>query len=228
MRNAARCLINPISQGEIMNLVIRNENADDYRIVEELTREAFWDVHVPGCNEHFCLHNIRTSPDFIPELDFVALIEGQIVGHILYSRANIKDQQGTLQEVLCFGPISVLPRLQKQGIGGALINHTVRVAKTMEYPAICIYGDPRYYGRFGFRCAEKYEIKTSDGKFAFALMALELKPNALSHVSGRFIESAYFEVDEKEFEEYESTFPYKEKIETDSQREFSILASLRY
>jgi putative acetyltransferase len=211
-----------------MNIVIRNENADDYRIVEELTREAFWNIHVPGCAEHFCLHNLRTSPDFMPELDFVAVKEGQIVGHILYSRAYIKDPQGAGKEVLCFGPLSVSPGLQKQGIGSALINHSVSVAKTMEYPAICIYGDPRYYGRFGFRCAEKHEIKTSDNKFAFALLALELKPHALSHISGRFIESAYFEVDEKKFMEYESTFPYKEKTETDSQREFSILASLRY
>jgi putative acetyltransferase len=211
-----------------MNIVIRNENADDYRIVEELTREAFWNLYVPGCNEHFCLHNLRTSPDFIPELAFVAIKEGQIVGHILYSRANIIDQQGTGKKVLCFGPVSVLPGLQKQGIGSALINHSISVAKTMEYPAICIYGDPRYYGRFGFRCAEKYEIKTSDSKFAFALLALELKPNALCNISGRFIESAYFEVNEKKFLEYESTFPYKEKFETDSQRVFSILASLRY
>jgi len=59
-----------------------------------------------------------------------------------------------------------------------------------------IYGDPRYYCRFGFRCAEKYDIKTADGKFAYALLALELQPGALNNMPGRFIESATFEVDD--------------------------------
>ena len=98
----------------------------------------------------------------------------------------------------------------------------------MGYPAIFIYADPRYYCRFGFRCAEKYDIKTADGKFAIALLALELRPNALNHMPGRFIESTTYEVDEKKLEEFDSTFPYKEKTETDSQREFRFLASLRY
>jgi putative acetyltransferase len=211
-----------------MELVIRHENENDYRTVEELTREAFWNIHVPGCDEHFCLHNLRNSPDYIPELDYVALDEGKIVGHILYSRAAIVDPQGIKKEVLCFGPISVWPVLQKKGIGSALINHSISAAKTMPYPAICIYGDPRYYGRFGFRCAEKFEIKTSDDKYAFALMALELKPNALSNISGRFIESPAFYADESEFIKFDSTFPYREKTETDSQREFGVMVSLRY
>ena len=211
-----------------MELSIRKENENDYRIVEELTREAFWDVHVPGCNEHFCLHNLRNSADFIPELDFVAVKEGQIVGHIVYSRAIIKTPQGTEKEVLCFGPVSVLPALQKQGIGGALINLSLKIARTMGYPAVCIYGDPRYYARFGFRCAEKYEIKTFDGKYAFALLALELKPGALSNLAGRFVESAAFEVDESKFAEFEKTFPHKETLERDSQLEFKVMVALRY
>ena len=98
----------------------------------------------------------------------------------------------------------------------------------MGFSAICIYGDPRYYSRFGFRCAEKYEIKTADGKFAFALQVLELQRNALANVPGWIIESAAFEVDENEFTKYDATFPFKEKSETDSQQEFRLLASLRY
>lgn len=211
-----------------MELVIRHEKESDYRIVEELTREAFWNIHVPGCDEHFCLHNLRNSPDFIPALDYVALDGGQIVGHILYSRATIVDSQGRQKEVLCFGPVSVLPSLQKMGIGSALIHHSIGAAKATKYPAICIYGDPRYYGRFGFRCAERYEIKTSDDKYAFALMALELKPNALSNISGRFIESPAFYHKESEFVEFDSTFAKKEKAETDSQREFGLMVTLRY
>jgi len=211
-----------------MNMIIRNEKEEDYRAVEELTREAFWNLYVPGCNEHFILHNLRNSRDFIPELDFVAEKGGQIVGNIVYSRGIIMDEQGAEKEVLCFGPVSVSPAFQKQGIGSSLIIHTINVARVMDYPAIFIYGDPRYYSRFGFRCAEKYDIKTADGKFAVALLALELKQGMLNNIPGRFIESPAFEADENKFAEYEAKFPHKEKAETDSQREFRLLVSLRY
>ena len=210
------------------NLAIRNENENDYRTVEEMVREAFWNLYVPGCNEHFILHNLRNSSDFIPELDFVAEKEGQIVGQIVYSRGRLKYTQSAEIEVISFGPVSVLPAFQKQGIGSALITHTINFAREMGFPAICIYGDPRYYSRFGFRCAEKYEIKTADDKFAVALQVLELQRGALNNKPGKFIESAAFEVDGDEFAQYDSAFPFKEKAETDSQREFRFLASLRY
>jgi len=211
-----------------INLTIRNEEKKDYRNVEQLVREAFWNVYVPGCNEHYMLHNLRTSDDFIPELDFIAEKEGQIVGQIAYSRGTIKGKGAEDKEVITFGPVSVLPAFQKRGIGSALIIRTINLARDMGYSAICIYGDPRYYSRFGFRCAEKYEIKTADDKFAVSLQVLELRQGVLNNVSGRFIETAAFAVDETELAQYDATFPFKEKRETDSQREFRLLASLRY
>jgi putative acetyltransferase len=194
-----------------INLIIRNERKEDYKSVEQLIREAFWNLYVPGCNEHFVLHNLRNSNDFIPELDFLAEKEGQIVGQIAYSRGIIKSRQGEEREVITFGPVSVLPALQKRGIGSALIIHTVNLARYMGYPVICIYGDPRYYSRFGFRCAEKYGIRTADDKFAVALQVLELKQGALNNMSGKFIESVAFAVDETKFAQYDATFPFKEK-----------------
>jgi putative acetyltransferase len=211
-----------------MGIIIKNERRKDNRIVEELTREAFWNLYVPGCSEHFIVHNLRKSADFIPELDCIAEKEGRIVGHIVYSRGKIKGKQGAEKEVISFGPVSVLPVFQKQGIGSALINHTISIARDMRYPAICIYGDPRYYSRFGFRCGEKYDIKTADDKFAVALLVLELKQGALNNIPGRFIESTAFEVDDNKFAEYDAAFPFKEKTETESQREFRVMASLRY
>lgn len=211
-----------------ISLIIRNEQEEDYRTVEQLVREAFWNLYVPGCNEHFVLHNLRKSNDFVPELDFVAEEEGQIVGQIAYTRGIIKGKGAEETQVISFGPLGVLPAFQKQGIGSALITHTIALARDMDYPAICIYGDPRYYSRFGFRCAEKYDIKTADDKFAIALQVLELRQGALSNVSGSFIESAAFTVDESGFAQYDAAFPPKEKKETESQREFELLASLRY
>jgi putative acetyltransferase len=200
------------------NFSIRKEREADYRNVEQLVREAFWNLYVPGCDEHFILHNLRHSQDFIPELDFVAEKEGQIVGQIVYSRGSIKDEHDEEKEVITFGPVSVLPAFQRQGIGSALITHTVGLARDMGYRAICIYGNPRYYNRFGFGCAEKYDIKTRDGKFAVALLVLELKQGALSGTPGRFIESNAFEVDQSEFARYDSTFLLRARKAPDSQR----------
>jgi len=56
-----------------IGLLIRKECENDYRQVEELTREAFWNLHVPGCDEHYLVHVMRSHSDFIPELDFVAI-----------------------------------------------------------------------------------------------------------------------------------------------------------
>lgn len=211
-----------------MNVILRNELEGDYRAVEGVVREAFWNLYVPGCVEHFILHNLRKSGDFIPELDFVAEKGGQIIGQIVYSRGVIRDKEGGNIKVISFGPVSVLSAFQKQGIGSLLITHTINLARNMGFLAICIYGDPRYYSRFGFRCGEKYEIKTSDGKFAVALQVLELQQGVLDNKPGRFIESDAFKVDENEFAKYDATFPFKEKAETDSQREFRLLSSLRY
>ncbi len=211
-----------------MDVTIRNEIEADYSIVEGLVRAAFWNLYVPGCSEHLAMHNLRRSGDFIPELDFVAEKEGQIVGQIAYSRGLIRDSEGSEKKVISFGPVSVLPALQRRGIGTALIVHSVNLARNLGYPAICIYGDPRYYSRFGFRCGEKYEIKTADDKFAVALLVLELKHGVLNNMAGRFIESAAFEVDANELAKYDAAFPRWEKAETESQREFTLLASLRY
>lgn len=212
----------------INDLLIRNEREEDYRKVEELVREAFWNLYVPGCDEHFILHNLRNSSGFVPQLDFVAERAGQIVGQIAYTRGTIECECGESKEVVGFGPVSVSPVSQRQGIGSALIIHTIGLARKIGYPAICIYGDPRYYSRLGFRCAEKYEIKTPDYKYAVALQVLELKQGALSNVCGRFVDGIDLTVDEAKFAQYDATFPFKDKKEADSQREFRLLSSLRY
>jgi putative acetyltransferase len=209
-------------------LIIRNEREDEFRAVEELTREAFWNRYVPGCNEHFCLHQLRSTADFIPELDLVAELNGELIGNIIYTHAKIIDAQGQTHPVACFGPVSILPSLQSRGYGASLIKYSLDKAISLGFKAVCIYGNPRYYHRFGFRCAEKYDIASSEGKYAVALMALELVPSALKDISGRFVESPYFQVDENEFQKYEQGFPPKEKAVTEGQTEFKILCSLVY
>ena len=212
----------------IDKLNIRLEKPEDYRTVEELTREAFWNVYVPGCTEHFMIHNLRDQKEFIKELDLVAELDGEIVGHIAYTLGAIVTDTEEAFEVVCFGPVSVHPDYKKNGIGSALIRYSLEKAKKLGYQAVCIFGDPRYYSRFGFHCGEKYEIKTEDGKDAVSMQLLELIPGVLEGIQGRFIESSGFEVNDEEFEAFERTFPPKEKKEEESQIDFRVLVNLRF
>ncbi len=203
-----------------MDIFIRPEESKDYRIVEELTREAFWNLHVPGCNEHLLAHNLRSCGAFVSELDFVAESGGEVAGNIMYCRSKVIREDGTEHEVLTFGPVSVWPKLQSKGIGAALIRHSLTVAADMGFTAVLIYGDPAYYVRFGFKPAQAYDIRTAHGRFHQALQALELVPGALNGISGRFCEDEAYNVDDAELEAFDATFTPKEKFVTESQKKF--------
>lgn len=200
-----------------MNFTIRPETEKDYREVENLTREAFWDVYKPGCSEHFILHKMRSVPAFVVQLDFVALDAGELVGNIVYTKAKVVDSKNRSHEVLTLGPVGVLPSYQGKGVGSLLIEHTLKLAKEMGYKAVFLFGNPAYYSRFGFQNAETYGVQTSDGQNFDAFMALELYSGSLEGITGKLMDDPVFEVEEKAFEEYEKRFPYKEKHKTDTQ-----------
>ncbi|WP_244648293.1 GNAT family N-acetyltransferase [Ruminiclostridium herbifermentans] len=192
-----------------LEAILRKEQPEDYRIVEELTKEAFWNQNMPGCDEHYLLHIMRSAPCFIKDLDYVAEIDGKIVGNIVYTKATILDDSGKHHEVLSFGPVSVLPEYQGMGIGSKLIEHTKAIAKELGYNAILIYGDPDYYCRFGFVQAESFKIGTADNMYAPPLQALELIPGSLSNIKGRFFEDAVYHIDPAAAKEFDKTFPQK-------------------
>lgn len=200
-----------------MNIHIRKATEDDFRPTEHLTREAFWNIYKPGCDEHLVLHNIRKRECHIGELDLVAVSENQTVGHIISTRAVIVDSQRISHEVLCVGPVSVLPEIQNSGIGSALIQTSIETAERLGYKAMILYGNPYYYHRFGFRNAQEYGITTSDGQNFDPFMALELLPNGLDGIHGCFFEDEAFRTDPYELDEFEKQFPLREKIVTDTQ-----------
>lgn len=209
-------------------IILRNETPEDYRAVEELTREAFWNQYIPGCDEHYLVHLMRSAEAFVPELDFVAELDGQIVGHIVYADAMVVDDGEHCHRVLSFGPLSVLPSLQGKGIGSLLVEHTKRIATILGYKAILIYGDPNYYQKFGFVPAESLSIGTCDDRYADALQALELYPGALEEVSGRFCADSVYDLDLSAAAEFDLEFAPKEKLEgLPSQKRFQELLQLR-
>ncbi len=202
-----------------MEIKLRREEEQDCRSVEVLIREAFWNVYQPGTNDHYLVHQLRHKPQFIYELNFVATHKDRIVGSIVYVEASICSN-GQNYPVVTFGPIGVLPKYQKQGIAGKLIAHTAQLARDMGYKAICIYGDPTYYTRHGFKVSKEYNIANADGKFPATLLILELYPNSLNAIQGRYIQADVYDINENEFEEFDKSFPKKLKAVTSSQERF--------
>lgn len=200
-----------------MDILIRLEEENDFRNVEHITREAFWDVYRPGCCEHLVVHKIRKVPAFIKELSYVACEDDKVVGNIIYSRAKVVNQENKEFEVLCMGPLGVLPSCQGKGIGSLLMNYTIQKAKEQGFKAIIIFGNPDYYRRFGFVNAEKYGIQTSSGENFDAFMALEQFDGALDGINGKFYDDKVFDVKDEELEVFDKGFPYKEKHVTDTQ-----------
>ena len=200
------------------DLIFRREAESDRRAVEELTRDAFWDVFKPGCDEHYLLHIFRGHPDFIDELNTVAVRDGEIVGHIAYSRAAIVQPDGTRFPLVMFGPLSVRPGVQKTGVGSALLRYTLARARGLGFAAVAVCGHPDYYPRFGFRPARAFGITDQEGQSPDYLMALELREGALENVSGVLAESpVFFSLSPEEVDAFAATFPPREKHVLDTQ-----------
>ena len=106
-------------------MTIRLEEKKDWREVENLTREAFWNVYKPGCLEHYVLNRYRSNPDFIPELDYVMEEDGKIIGHVMFSKAEIVLDDGTKFPSWTFGPISIHPDYKRKGYGLKLLQYAL-------------------------------------------------------------------------------------------------------
>jgi putative acetyltransferase len=205
---------------EKLNIILRLEEPRDHREVEELTREAFWNENVPGCDEHYLVHTMRTAEAFIPELDFVAILDGKIVGNIMYAHSRVHDESGKVHPMLTFGPLCVHPDLHGKGIGSLLVRHTLPIAIGMGFTAIITYGDPDYYKRFGFRPGREYGIYTMYKTYSPALIVLELQEGAMRGIEGAFDEGEAYHLNEQEVAAFDAGFPPKEKGFKESQLKF--------
>ncbi len=200
-----------------MKILIEKTNKKDFSQTENITREAFWNLYKPGCEEHLILHNIRKTKSYISELDRVAFFENEIIGHIISTKAKVIDSQNNEHEILCVGPISVLPKFQNKGVGSQLINESIKVAKELGYLGMILFGNPDYYHRFGFKNAKEFFITTKDGQNFEPFMALELTNNGFVNIQGKFFEDKAFETQADDLNDFEKNFPFKEKLVTDTQ-----------
>ena len=204
------------------NLTIRLETEKDYRAVEELTREAFWNVYKPGADEHYFVHMMRNHPDFIPELAFVLEKDGEIIGNIMYTKAWLEDEQGERREILSFGPLAVRPGFQRQGIGKALLTASFDQARAMGYDTIVIFGHPGNYVSRGFKSCKRLNVCMPGGAFPTAMLVKELVPGTLDGRRWTYHESPAYEINSAEAEAFDTLFPPRAKEYRLSQEEFYI------
>ncbi|MYL51672.1 GNAT family N-acetyltransferase [Halobacillus litoralis] len=209
-----------------MRIHIRNEKLQDYRRVEEVAREAFWNLYFPGCHEHFVIHKMREHEDFIKDLSFVIEVDGEVVGGIFYTHSKVVTEEQKEYPTISFGPVFISPDYHGKGLGRKLITHSIQAAKEEGYRAILTLGFPYHYEPYGFVGGKQYNISMPDQKFYKGLLVLPLYKGALEDISGCVVFSDALEVDDEEVQAFDQSFPPKEKKVQASQREFEKAASM--
>ena len=197
------------------NHIIRNETPDDYRTVEHLVRESFWNVYRPGCLEHYVLHTLRKDPAFVKELSFVLEEEGQIIGQTMFMHAVICADDGHQIPIMTMGPICIAVHRQRQGLGKLLLDYALEQAARLGCGAVCFEGNIAFYGKSGFVFASEKGIRyhgLPEGADASFFLCKELIPGYLTGITGEYGPPQGYFVDEAAAEEFDKTFPPRQKL----------------
>ena len=196
------------------DLVIRLEKKDEYKEVENLVRDSFWNVYRPGCLEHYVLNQLRSDSAFVPELDFVMLLNGELIGQNMFMRAEITADDGRSVPIMTMGPICIKNELKRKGYGKILLDYSLQKAAELGCGALCFEGNIDFYGKSGFRPASELGIRyhgLDEGEDASFFLCKELMPGYLDGITGEYAPPEGYFVDEKAAEEFDRQFSYKEK-----------------
>ena len=195
--------------------IIRQEKKEEYREVENLVREAFWNVYRPGCSEHLVIHVLRDDPAFVKELDLVMEKDGELIGQNMFMRTVIDADDGRVIPVLTMGPIGIRPDCKRQGYGKKLLDYSLEKAAAMGFGAVLIEGNIDFYGRSGFSHARDFGIRyhdlPEDADDSFFLCT-ELIPGYLNGITGIYRTPQGYYVDDADVEEFDKAFPPREKL----------------
>ena len=166
-----------------MNLFIRQEQPGDHAAIYDVTEQAFRDMPFADHDEQNLVERLRGSNYYIPELSLVALLDKVVVGHIMLTRNTIVNESDIFDS-LTLGPVSVLPSMQRQGIGSELIRAVLEKAREMGFRSVFLVGHEHYYPKFGFVPASKFGIKSPIEVPDPVFMAMELVDGGLNGITG--------------------------------------------
>ena len=200
--------------------IIRAESKNEYREVENLVRESFWNIYRPGCLEHYVLNQLRNDAAFVPELDFVMEKDGKLIGQNIFVRAVINADDGREIPIMTMGPICITPELKRQGYGKILLDYSLEKAAELGCGALCFEGNIDFYGKSGFTYAREFGIRyhgLPEGEDDSFFLCKELVDGYLDGVTGVYATPQGYFVDEAEAEEFDKAFPYKEKLKLPGQ-----------
>ena len=204
----------------ISDCVIRLERENERREVENLVREAFWNVYRPGCLEHYVLNQLRNDEAFVPELNFVMEKDGRLIGQNMFMRAAIKADDGRDIPIMTMGPICITPELQGKGYGKILLDYSLEKAAELGCGALCFEGNINFYGKSGFTYTSEFGIRyhgLPEGADASFFLCKELKKGYLDGISGEYTPPKGYFVDEAAAEEFDKQFSPKEKLKLPTQ-----------
>ena len=197
-----------------MDVIIRNETEADYRAVETLIRESFWNVYRPGCLEHYVMHVLRDDPAFVKELDFVMELDGELIGQNIFVKTRVDADDGRTVDVLTMGPIGIAPAYKRKGFGKQLLDYSLAKAAEMGFGAVLFEGNIGFYGKSGFDYARTFGVRYHDldpDEDDSFFLCKELIPGYLTGVTGVYQTPAGYYVDPDDAELFDATFPKKEK-----------------
>ncbi|MDF2500807.1 MAG: N-acetyltransferase [Anaerosporomusa subterranea] len=174
-----------IKEGEVINMeiIIRQEIGADFDSVYKVVQAAFLNAAHTTHDEQNLVVRLRNSTAFVPALSLVAVVDDNIVGHIMFTKIVIKAEK-EMHTSLVLAPVSVLPEMQGKGIGEKLILEGHKIAQALGFTSVILVGHPGYYPRFGYIRASNFGITLPITAPDEAFMACQLTENALLEVNG--------------------------------------------
>ena len=209
-----------LSNEDTNDYIIRLESTEDYREVENLVRESFWNIYRPGCSEHYVIHTLRDDPAFIKELDFVMVKDGGLIGQNMFMRTIIEADDGRVFPVLTMGPICITPKRKRKGYGKALLNYSLEKATELGYGAVLFEGNIGFYGKCGFTYAREFGIRyhgLPEGEDDSFFLCKELIPGYLNGITGVYQTPQGYYVRDCDVEEFDKEFPPRQKLKLPGQ-----------
>lgn len=202
------------------DITIRLEKKEEYRKVEDLIRESFWNVYRPGCSEHYAIHVLRDDPAFVKELDFVMEKDGRLIGQNIFMRTVINSDDGRDVDVLTMGPICITPELKRRGYGKILLDYSLEKAAEMGFGAVLFEGNIDFYGKSGFDYSRNFGIRYHDlpeGADDSFFLCKELIAGYLDNITGVYQTPQGYYVKDEDVEEFDKEFRPKEKLKLPGQ-----------